>query len=556
MTTTPSQTEPAFSLLYQPGVLAPPPDPPDLPMLLAQVSQSLKWPFNTRQEQAFGRAFTERLSLLLGPPGTGKTSVLAGIILGWLERAWSTGRPVCIGVGASNYNAIDKALSEIADLLDRRRATVGSDSQSVCLARLRRDSAAPPTDGRITDLVANTSATATVVRDLAVPSQCYIIGGTWQQLGKLAEHQSPNQKPAALWFDLLVIDEASQVPVATAAAYFLLAKDQAHVVLAGDHKQLGPIYGFQMQESRQGLFDCIFTYMQETHGIQPVALDQNYRTNVEISAWPKVRFYREGYEAYYPRRRLNLRLPTPTGAPPADWPPHLPWSDVFLRILDPAIPIVVLTYNAGTYTVSNPFEAQIVAALAYLYQSVLQHSSAGAADPTFWEQRLGIVTPHRAQRANIRNLWLSIPNTPLAPPPFVDTVDRFQGQERDVMIASYGVADKDFVHLEEAFILDPRRFNVTLTRARSKFVLLISDAIVQHLPVDAQVAKDAAHLQLFVEDYCTSVDERIALPFWDNNSWQAMPCRLRGRREPDAAGAAAQPGYPVTDGSGPTPPSD
>ena len=103
-----------------------------------------------------------------------------------------------------------------------------------------------------------------------------IVGGTWQQLGRLAEKDHQDSEPTAEWFDLLVIDEASQVQVAAAAAYFLLLKSDGHVVLAGDDRQLGPIYGFQMKDSVQGLFDCIFSYMKETHGITPVQLKHNY----------------------------------------------------------------------------------------------------------------------------------------------------------------------------------------------------------------------------------------------------------------------------------------
>ncbi len=122
---------------------------------------------------------------------------------------------------------------------------------------------------------------------------------------------------------------------------------------------------------------------------------------------------------------------------------------------------------------------------------------------------LGIVTPHRAQMSGIKNLLVSAAGMPLDPPPFVDTVDRFQGQERDLMIASYAVANRDFVASEEEFILNPRRFNVTLTRSKSKFMWFISDAIVHHLPSDAVVARDAAHLQLFVEHYCDSLRETV-----------------------------------------------
>ena len=91
------------------------------------------------------------------------------------------------------------------------------------------------------------------------------------------------------------------------------------------------------------------------------------------------------------------------------------------------------------------------------------------------------------------------------------------------------LCDRDFVGSEADFILDPRRFNASLTRARSKFVMLVCDAVVPHLlPADAEVARDADQLQVFVENYCSALDERISLAFRDRRREVRMPCRLRG----------------------------
>jgi hypothetical protein len=269
--------------------------------------------------------------------------------------------------------------------------------------------------------------------------------------------------------------------------------------------------------------------MQETHDVEPIMLEKNYRTNVEIGDWPKLRFYSEGYEAFHPQRRLQITLPNYGPNPPPGWPPSLSWNPEYLRILDPALPVAVITYDARTYTLSNPFEAQMVAGLSYLYRRILIESGAYRGDEDFWLERLTIVTPHRAQMATIRNLLVDAAGMPVDPPPFVDTVDRVQGQERDLIVASYAVADRDFIRAEEGFILEPRRFNVTLTRARSKFVMLVSDALIQHLPSDAQVARDASHLQLFAENYCSSVNQPMDLRFFDNGVAVPMHCRLRGR---------------------------
>ena len=492
--------------------------------LHARVNKYLKDPLNARQTTAFVYSFDNRLTLLWGPPGTGKTTVAASIILGWLEHAWSLDMPLCIGVGSSNYNAIDNVLTDVADLLDRRRATLGTYPETHLL-RVRSSYRMPPQDTRLTDIERNSEEARTLAEQLNSPSACFIVGGTWMQLGKMA--QAVRETPAAHWFDLLVIDEASQVSVASAGPYYLLLKPWAHVVLAGDHRQLGPIYGFQMRDTNKGLFDCIFTYMQETHRVEPVALEQNYRSNDEITGWSRIRFYGPGYQAFRPKRRLDISISDYGDQSPEGWPAQLPWSPEYPRLLNPNWPVAVVTYPPDMYTLSNPFEAQTVSSLAFLYRKILEENGKNPNDEEFWTKLLGIVTPHRAQMSAIKNLLVSAAGMPLDPPPFVDTVDRFQGQERDLMIASYAVADRDFVTSEEEFILNPRRFNVTLTRSKSKIMWFISDAIVQHLPSDRDVATDAAHLQLFVENYCNSLTERITLPFIDDGKVRHMPCKLR-----------------------------
>jgi hypothetical protein len=145
----------------------------------------------------------------------------------------------------------------------------------------------------------------------------------------------------------------------------------------------------------------------------------------------------------------------------------------------------------------------------------------------FWTERLAIITPHRAQMSTITNLLVQSGAFPRRPEPAVDTVDRFQGQERDVILASYSVGDPDFIAKEESFILAPRRFNVTLTRARAKFVLLVSESLVLHLPYDKEIARQAVNFQLFVEQYCQPL-ATLDLPYQDGDTTRTMRIRLRG----------------------------
>ena len=61
--------------------------------------------------------------------------------------------------------------------------------------------------------------------------------------------------------------------------------------------------------------------------------------------------------------------------------------------------------------------------------------------------------------------------------------------------------------------------------------LALDDDVLQHLPANADVARDAAHLQLFAESYCISLEEEVTLPYFDGDQPKEMRCRLRGRRD-------------------------
>jgi superfamily I DNA and/or RNA helicase len=525
MATKIQKTEPAHSILYEPASLTNSTyDGAD--ESLDTIGKYLANKFNESQSIVFKSSFTERITLLWGPPGTGKTTVLAGIVLGWIENSQRNNKPVCIGVGSSNWTAIDNLLIEVAKLIKKRVEASGKFTKDVDVYRVISGLGENLRHEGIVDIASadGSQQTMSLINEMSSPQKCTIVGSTWKQFYNLSKGGDWKHRNAAApqkWFDLLLIDEASQVKVSQAAAYFLLMKDNANVVFAGDDKQLGPIFGFQMEDHSEGLFDCIYTYMKETHSIQPKQIVENYRSNEDITSWPNLRFYQNKLRSFNSERRLNIGLPK---AKPENWPKDLIWNDSYIEILDPAFPIVVLVYPPQVYTVFNPFEAQVVAGLTSLYRLSLNNN---ISNEMFYEERLGIVTPHRAQRSNIQNLLNKHAGIDINATMVVDTVDRFQGQERDLIIASYTVADKDFVSDEEDFILDPRRFNVSLTRAKSKFIMLISDSILQHLPSDKNVASNASHIQLFAEKYCKPI-KKITLSYKNSNGDTAnMECTLK-----------------------------
>jgi superfamily I DNA and/or RNA helicase len=94
-------------------------------------------------------------------------------------------------------------------------------------------------------------------------------------------------------------------------------------------------------------------------------------------------------------------------------------------------------------------------------------------------ERLAILAPHRAQNNAIaRRLRERL--APDAELPVIDTVERLQGAERDVILFSLTTSDPDY--LESPFLNNPNRFNVAITRARCKLVVVGSRAFFTRVP--------------------------------------------------------------------------
>jgi hypothetical protein len=430
---------------------------------------------------------------------------------------------------------------EVAALVDRRdsvadaliRTAKASDPEGE-LATLMTDGLVTPDEVTVLERILGTALGAGLTADdvtdaVGATRRHVVVGATMGQLYQLVALKGPAWR-GARWFQVVMVDEASQMRVSDAMTHFCTLREGWQVIVAGDHRQLGPVRQVAQENTRQGLLESVFSYMQERHGLSPLQLVRNYRTNEEIAAWPRNRFYGGRYIAHSPDRRLVLASAIPaTAQAPDGWPPDLPWSRELAMLLDPNSPIVVVTYGAKQHTLSNPFEAQIVAALAAVLRRHLPRDDGLTeldALRWFWKEQVAVVTPHRAQMSDIANRLVSSGAFPRRPRPQVDTVDAVQGQERDVVLASYSVSDPDFIASEEAFILDPRRFNVTLTRARSKFVILASDSLVEHLPYEKKVAEQAAQFQLFVERYCRLVAS-TTLPYYEDGTLRDMPVRVR-----------------------------
>lgn len=132
----------------------------------------------------------------------------------------------------------------------------------------------------------------------------------------------------------------------------------------------------------------------------------------------------------------------------------------------------------------------------------------------FWDKAVGVVTPHRAQMAKVvsrlRDIFPDDPAEQIYAA--VDTVERYQGQQRDVIIASFGIGDPDLIQAEDEFLYSLNRFNVLTSRARAKVVVLLTQSLLQHLSNDIQVLEESRLLKMFSEFYCNDT-HRIQLGY-------------------------------------------
>jgi DNA replication ATP-dependent helicase Dna2 len=208
-------------------------------------------------------------------------------------------------------------------------------------------------------------------------------------------------------------------------------------------------------EDNSGLEVSLFERLFRTAPESRISrLKTQYRMNREIQEIPSRIFY-DGALTPSPEvagRRLNIKIKATN-------------NDQIGKIVDPDLPVVFVDVPGADSGKARAEEAEVAREIveALLALGVPSHE-------------VGIITPYRAQQALIR-LRIS-ENGQKRPGLSVDTVDRFQGGEREVIIVS--LARSDGV---TSFLADRKRLNVSLSRARSKLILLGHGRILGEHPL-------------------------------------------------------------------------
>ena len=255
-------------------------------------------------------------------------------------------------------------------------------------------------------------------------------------------------------FDVVLFDEASQVTLPLAIMGMLAGNKY---IFIGDEKQLPPV---TVTDAGQAAQASIFEYLAGRGN--ETMLNITYRLNDALTEWPSRTFYHNELKSSQHSAERRLRL-----------------SDRESRwdfVLDPSSPAVFLDLCHRNSTVRSPREAEVVVELIL---ALLDHHVP--------PDEIGVVVPYRAQSRLTRSLLRrAIPDESIWSQIVVDTVERMQGQEREVVLFSFATASPAFAAQLADFLFQPQRINVAVTRPRTKLVLIGSHHMLEADQLDPE----------------------------------------------------------------------
>ncbi len=467
----------------EPAPLAAPATPDDAPGL------------NADQRRALGAALAlapGELMLLQGPPGTGKTSTIAVLAHAIARRDFfaasdePTRRPLLIL--ANTHRAADEVTAKIGARFPELRpylvrvgvargATEPAVRAQILGERLGVREALAGLDLTTTD---GLERWVRLIRaGVTIHDHAQIFVGT------LAAANAPELR--GLTFGTVIVDECGQAtePAALQALRHLPERYMGSLILVGDHQQLPPVVpeladaiplpdlpeslvsaGFGAGE---GLRVSLFERLARRYPVALITLAAQYRMNAPICAIISDLFYAGALHpgtAAIADSRLATFLAS-LGTAPA--PQSDDWDDTPILFLDtsadPAARDTVRQWQASESR-DNPREAAIVAEMVV---ALFRRTPRAA-----WEalaSEVGIISAYRKQNNRLRQeIVAREPGLAALRALRIDTVDRFQGGERQILFVSLVNANAE--HAIGPLHADPRRLNVALSRARTRLIIV------------------------------------------------------------------------------------
>ena len=475
--------------------------------------QPMHFPYlNPTQEQAVNEVLRAKdVAIVHGPPGTGKTTTLVEAIRETLMREsqvlvcaqsnmavdWISEKLVDRGINVLRIGNPTRVNDKMLSFTYERRFEAHPDyPQLWALRKAIRDlrSHRKRGDEKYHQKLESLKSRATEL-EIRINSELFgearVIAST---LVGSANRLLDGQK-----YNTLFIDEAAQ---ALEAACWIPMRRVGRIVLAGDHCQLPPTVK-SIAALKAGLGKTLMERIVETHPEAVTLLKTQYRMNDDIMRFSSNYFYNGQVEsAPDVRFRGILDLDTPM-----EWIDTSEYSEKLDNSDDSELSFKE-EFVGESYGRINKAEG-------LLTLHVLQSYFERIGKQRLLDERIdvGLISPYRAQVQYLRRLLMKREYfKPFRRQISVNTVDGFQGQERDVIVISL-VRSNDEGQI--GFLRDLRRMNVAITRARMKVIILGNRKTLTRHPFYRQLWKYIT--QLNNNDYDETFNDSIAADVNDDN---------------------------------------
>jgi len=417
---------------------------------------------NRTQEDAVNKVLRAKdVAIVHGPPGTGKTTTLVEAIYETLRREnqvlvcaqsnmavdWISEKLVDRGINVLRIGNPTRVNDKMLSFTYERRFEAHPDYTLLwSIRKAIRDlrSHRKRGDERFHQKLERLKERATEL-EVRINAQlfgearviaCTLVGSS----NRLLEGQK---------FGTLFIDEAAQ---ALEAACWIPIRRVSRVIFAGDHCQLPPTVK-SYAALKAGLGKTLMERIVENRPETVTLLKMQYRMNEEIMRFSSDWFYGNQVEsAPEVRNRSILDLDIP-----------MTWVDTSEFTVDGLQ--FTEEFVGESFGRINKAEAELtLLALEQYFKKIGKER--------ILDERLdvGVISPYRAQVQYLRRLFKKREFfKPYRHLISVNTVDGFQGQERDIILISLVRANDDG---QIGFLRDLRRMNVAITRARMKLIIL------------------------------------------------------------------------------------
>ncbi len=454
---------------------------------------------NKTQEQAVNEVlWAKDVEVVHGPPGTGKTTTLVEAIYETLHREtqvlvcaqsnmavdWISEKLVDHGVPVLRIGNPSRVNDKMLSFTYERKFESHPDYPELWSIRktIRQIKENRKRGDNVHQKIARLRERATEI-EMAINAQlfdearvvaCTLVG-------------SANKLLVRHKFSTLFIDEAAQ---ALEPACWIAIRRASRVVLAGDHQQLPPTIKCY-EALKQGLGKTLMERIVENQPEAVTLLKIQYRMNDAIMKFSSDWFYHGEVESHESVRHRSI----------LDWDHPIQWVDgnEIQKEVNAALEQQGATEDKLDIDFAEQFigenHGRINKAEAELVLTTLRNYIDKIGRERFLSERLdvGIISPYKVQTQYLRQQIRKREEfRPFRQVISVNTVDGFQGQERDLIFISL-VRSNDNGQI--GFLSDLRRMNVAMTRARMKLIIFGDKHTLCHHPFYRQLIKYVEELE-------------------------------------------------------------